>query len=131
MPPEAPQGTGTPIRPLFAAALVVTLGVLAWLTLAAGNPLDEHEMTVETSLRETIYVTAIALNAEFEETGGWPTDLAALGMDETGLTYELTPSGYRLLASEGDVEVEYSSGEDLGPFRDAFNSLLPPHMALP
>ena len=127
---ENPGRRGAPIRPLFAAALVATLGVLLWLTLASGDPLDEHEMTVETSLRETIYVTAIALDAEHRETGRWPADLESIGMDEEGLSYEVTGDGYTLVARGEGAVVEYRSGDDLRPFRNAFNSLLPPHMVV-
>lgn len=130
-PPTPPNRTGASIRPLFAGGLVVTLSVLAWLTLAAGDPLDEYEMTVETSLMESVYVTAIALDAEFEATGSLPDDLESIGMDEEGLTYERTPDGYRLSAREEGVVVAYRSGEDLRPFREAFNRLLPPHMVTP
>jgi len=127
----APQSGGSsPIRPLFAGALFILLAVLLWLGIAGADPLAEYEVEVETSLMETIYVTAIALEAEYEATGRWPVDLESVGMDEEGLTYDPTGDGYRLVATADEAVVEYRSGESLRPFREAFNSLLPPHMVV-
>ena len=75
------------------------------------------------SARETIYVTALALNAEFEETGEFPEDLESIGMDEEGLTYTRGPEGYTLVMVEDGFRVQYSQGEDLTPFREAFEAL--------
>jgi hypothetical protein len=80
----------------------------------------------DVSLKETVYVTALALNAEFEETGVYPSDLREIGMDEEGLRYARTTDGYILTAEEDSVYVEYESGDELTPYKAAFESLLPP-----
>jgi hypothetical protein len=80
----------------------------------------------EVSLQETVYLTALALNAEFEETGAYPADLRDIGMDEEGLQYAQTSGGYLLTAAEDSVQVEYRSGNELTKFRAAFESLLSP-----
>lgn len=114
------------IRPVFTLALIVTLGVLLWVYIQ--DPMGRHQMSVDTSLRETIYVTALALDAEFEATGAYPNTLEEVGMDEEGVTYRREDGGYLLIAEDEGVVVEYRSGEDLLPFQEAFEQLLPPHL---
>jgi hypothetical protein len=111
------------VHPLLLVALLLVLALL--IRINFGNPLPESSIPVETSLRETIYVTVLALEAELEETGAYPHDLESLGMDEEGLSYTPNSAGYTLVAREEGTIVEYRSGEDLGPFKDAFYELLP------
>ncbi len=119
---------GSSIRPFFLVGLI-----LIFFGLIIVNPWGEDSSTVptETSLRETVYVTALALNAEFEETGRHPTDLVDLGMDQEGLTYTRVGEGYSLAAEDDGVTIEYRSGEDLEPYRGAFEALLPPFREAP
>jgi hypothetical protein len=98
---------------IAAVVLVVTrIDMLPGLTVSPAQ-----------SARETIYVTVLALNAEFEETGAFPEDLERIGMDEEGLTYPRGAEGYTLLMEEAGFTVQYSHGEDLTPFREAFEAL--------
>ncbi|MGD2120657.1 MAG: hypothetical protein PVJ76_02885 [Gemmatimonadota bacterium] len=117
--------TSGKIHPLLLVALVLVLGLL--IRLNRDDPLEAYRVPVETSLRETIYVTVLALEAEFEERGAYPSDLESIGMDEEGLRYSLGSRGYTLEASAEGVSVEYESGQDLEPLEDAFFELLPPY----
>jgi len=128
MPASESDGRRSKVSPLLTAVLAASFGVLVWATL--GDPVLHPQMSVETSLRETIYLTALALNAEQEETGTYPTTLEEIGMDEVGLVYQAEPSGYHLSATDEGIQVEYRSGEDLGPFRAAFEALMPPHLRI-
>ncbi len=119
-------GRRSGINPLFTGGLFVTLAVLAWATFS--DPALRHQVSLENSLRGTIYTTALALDAERAATGSYPATLEEIGMDEEGVTYQPDANGYRLTASDEGLEVEYRSGEDLQPFRAAFNALLPPHL---
>jgi hypothetical protein len=46
-------------------------------------------------------------------------------MDEEGLSCRRDLQGYRLAANGDGDTVEYRSGENLGPFKDAFCQLFP------
>jgi multidrug efflux pump subunit AcrA (membrane-fusion protein) len=115
------------IHPSLLVGLVAVLGILVWLNGAESG--DSTGIPVRLALQETIYVTALALNAEVEATGSLPPDLEAIGMDKEGLYYQVTGEGYNLTAQEGDVTVEYHQGENLEPFQKAFEELLPPFRA--
>ena len=127
-PKAGTTGGGGSIRPFFLVGLI-----LVFFGLIIVNPWGEDSSTVptETSLRETVYVTALALNAEFEEMGHYPTGLVDLGMDQEGLTYSRVGDWYSLVAEDDGVTVEYRSGEDLEPYRVAFEALLPPFRERP
>ena len=112
------------IHPALLVALVATLGALVWLN-AADAP-SEDAIPTETFLRERIYVIALALDAEYEETGSYPTDLESVGLDEEGVVYSTDGRSYALTAEEDGISIAYRSGEDLAPFRAAFQRLLPP-----
>lgn len=112
------------IHPSLLLALLLVLGLLLWLDLNSSEGIQP--IPVELSLQETIYLTALALNAEWEETGAYPPDLETLGMDEEGIQYTLGSQGYSLVAEREGVRIEYRSGEELEPFRAAFERLLPP-----
>ena len=118
-----PQVRGA-VHPSLLIALALVLGVLLWLNLADTD--GANTVPVRTSLQETIYVTALALNAEMEATGSFPPDLETLGLDDETLVYAPDSDGYTLVAEAEGVQVEYHHGEDLGPYREAFESLLPP-----
>ncbi len=47
-------------------------------------------------------------------------------MDEEGLTYTRDSDGYTLIAEEEGIRVEFRPGDDMEPFRAAFEALLPP-----
>jgi hypothetical protein len=112
------------IHPSLLVALILVLGILLWVNLSSSD--EGSPVSAELSLRETLYVTALALNAEYEETGAYPVDLESIGMDEDGLRYTRSSHGYALVAEEEGVRVEYRSGQDLAPLREAFEALLPP-----
>ncbi len=63
--------------------------------------------------------------------GHYPTGLVDLGMDQEGLTYSRVGDWYSLVAEDDGVTVEYRSGEDLEPYRVAFEALLPPFRERP
>jgi hypothetical protein len=110
--------------PFFPVVLLILLPVAYFV----GRPPLEKLAPVpaETDLRGTIYVTSLALESEFEETGEYPANLEMVGMDEEGLAYSRDGSGYTLVAELEGTRVQYRSGEDLKPFRRAFETLLPP-----
>jgi len=112
------------IHPSLLVLLVMVLGLLVYLN--AGESSDAAPVSTSSSLRETIFVTAMALNAEFEETGTFPADLEVIGMDEKELLYTPESDGYSLVAEDEGIRVEYRFGDDLEPFRSAFEALLPP-----
>ena len=120
----ASRTPATRVRPLFIVALLLGLGVVIAVNLLS-TPLPPPT-SIEASLQETIYVTALALNAEFEETGAYPADLESIGMDEEGLSYDRRPEGYSLVAEEEETRIRYNSEDDLGPFKAAFLASLPP-----
>ena len=103
---------------------VLVFALLVWLHLSA--PAEHPPVPLRTSLMESIYVTALALDAELEETGSLPPNLEAVGMDDPTLTYVPGSDGYVLVAKSGEVRIEYRQGEDLRPYREAFEQLLPP-----
>ena len=113
-----------PIRPLLILALIVALGLV--IVVDPYRPEPVQPVPTRTSLREVIYVTALALDAEFEETGAYPAELESIGMDEEGLTYTRGPEGYTLVAEAEGIQVGFRSGDDMEPFRAAFEALLPP-----
>ena len=113
------------IHPSLLLALVVLLGFLIWVNSTEAG--TESTVPVKTFLQETIYVTALALDAEMEETGAYPPDLESIGMDEEGLSYSLSSGSYTLVASEAGITVQFQSGDDMEPYRSAFESLLPPY----
>lgn len=121
---EEPRGRKSRIHPSLLVALLLTLGVLLWLE-ASGTD-NVIQVPVELTLQEAIYLTALALEAEREATEAYPPDLATIGMDEEGLRYERQSDSYVLVAEEDGVRIEYHAGEDLEPFRAAFENLLPP-----
>lgn len=128
-PPARDQGPPrSGFRRGFTIALFGAFAFLLWVTL--NDPVRKPQMSTETALRETIYLTALALDAEREATGAYPATLEAVAMDEDGLTYIREGDGYRLVASADGVTVDYESGEDLTPFRAAFQQLLPPHLRI-
>jgi hypothetical protein len=106
--------------PFLLLLVAIATGVLVVTRLATPSPLP---VSPAQSARETIYVTVLALNAEFEETGAFPEELEAIGMDEEGLTYTMASEGYTLVMEEEGFTVEYSYGEDLTPFQEAFEAL--------
>jgi hypothetical protein len=116
------------VSPILTVALAASLGILAWATFS--DPLLHHQVSVENSLRGTIYTAALAVDAERAATGSYPATLEDIGMDEEGLSYQSDSNGYRLTATDEGVEVVYRSGEDLQPYRAAFNALLPPHITI-
>ncbi len=113
------------IHPGLVVGLFLVLGLLLWSNRDGGT--EGSPYPIVTYLQETIYVTALALDAEFTDTGAYPPDLETIGMDEEGLAYSRVAEGYTLVASEGEVTVAYESGENLEPFRQAFEALLPPY----
>lgn len=112
------------ISPIFPVILLILLPAAYFVA----RPPTENLAPVpaETALRETVYVTSLALESEFEETGEFPADLETIGMDEEGLTYSRDGAGYTLIAEWEGARVQFRSGEDLEPFRRAFETLLPP-----
>lgn len=110
------------LHPVVPFLLLVPLNGILLYNLT--RPLNPPPVPAEISLKETVYFTALALNAEYEESGAYPPNLETIGMDEEGLQYSETVDGYVLTASEDSVRVHYRSGEDLEPFRVAFESLV-------
>ena len=109
--------------PILLSLVAISLVALVLTRLASPTFLPASP---DDSAKETIYVTVLALTAEFEETGAFPETLEAIGMDHEGLTYWLGPGGYSLTAVEDGMTAEYRSGEDLTPFREAFEALVIP-----
>ena len=112
------------LHPLVPFLLLFPLAGILYLNLTRAPSVPP--VPVEISLQETVYLTVRVLDAEYEETGAFPSDLSEIGMDEEGLLYAQTSEGYRLVAEEGSFRVEYEYGEDLGPLLAAFETLLPP-----
>ena len=118
------RSRGGQIHVFLLLALVLVLGVVIFVTLFSSP--RPTPVSMEVSLQEAIYVTALAINAEFMDTGRYPVDLETIGMDEEGLSYTLQAGEYTLTGEADGVSVTYHSGEDLEPFRSAFEKLLPP-----
>ncbi|MFH1764614.1 MAG: hypothetical protein ABIF09_10520 [Gemmatimonadota bacterium] len=107
--------------------LLLVLAALLALNIYEASLGDEvYSDMRQTNLREMIYVTALALDAEAKDSGGYPPDLETIGMNEEGLTYTRDSDGYTLIAEEEGTRVEFRSGDDMEPFRAAFEALLPP-----
>jgi len=118
----------SPIHPSLAIGLLAVLGILVWLN--SGGSGDDTDVPVRMSLQVTVYVTVLAIEAELDATGTLPPDLESMGMDAEGLTYMVdSDQQYTLVAQEEDVSVQYRRGDDLEPFRQAFEELLPPFRA--
>lgn len=122
--PEKRKTKERRFSPVFLMILLVLLPVSYFL--CRPPRVDMEPVPAETALRETIYITSLALESEFEETGEYPTDLETVGMDEEGMVYSRERDGYTLVAEWEGVRIQYRSGEDLEPFRAAFEALLPP-----
>lgn len=115
------------IRPSLLVGLFLVLATLLALNAYEASFSGQvYSDLRETHLRETIYVTVLALDAEGKTTGSYPPDLETIGMDEEGLTYTRGSDGYTLIAEGEGIRVEYRSGDDMEPFRAAFEALLPP-----
>ncbi len=112
------------IHPVLLLALMALLGFLVWLNSADST--EAYTIPTQISLQERIYVTVLALDAAHDETGAYPADLEVVGLDDEGVVYSRGRDGYTLTAEKEGVRVEYRSGEDLEPFRAAFERLLPP-----
>lgn len=112
------------ISPIFPVILLLLLPAAYFVARPQVDNLAP--VPADTALRETVYITSLALESELEETGQYPADLETIGMDEEGLTYSRDGAGYTLVAEWEGARVQFRSGEDLEPFRRAFESLLPP-----
>jgi len=124
---EKPGANNGQLRPSLLVGLVVVLATLLTLNVyEATFSYQVYSDLRETHLRETIYVTVLALDAEGKTTGSYPPDLETIGMDEEGLTYTRGSDGYTLIAEGEGIRVEYRSGDEIEPFRAAFEALLPP-----
>lgn len=106
--------------------LLLVLGVIiAWNSYSFARSEDVPPEMAEASLRASIYLAALAVDAEFEETGAYPPDLESIEVDEEEVTYSANATGYTLVATDGDLSFEYRSGDDLDPYRTDFEYLLP------
>lgn len=108
---------------LLALALVLG-GVVAWnlqVYFQAGTPSRAFQ---ETALQASIFMAQQAVEGSLAETGTLPSTLESVGADEEGLTYAPSGPDYRLTATYSGLEVVYRSGDDIQPFREAFQSLL-------
>jgi len=100
--------------------------LLAWNSYSYRRAETISPEMADASLKGSIYLTVLALEAEFEDTGAYPSDLESIDVAEDEVTYFPTGNGYRLVAADGDLSFEFRSGDDLGPYRTAFEFLLPP-----
>ena len=106
---------------LLALALLLAWNSYSYRQAEAISP----EMA-DASLKGSIYLTVLALESEFENTGAYPPNLESIDVAEDEVTYFPTGNGYRLVAADGDLSFEFRSGDDLEPYRTAFEFLLPP-----
>jgi hypothetical protein len=106
--------------------LLLVLGlVLAWNSYSFSRSETVSPEMAEASLKASIYLVALAVDAEFQETGVYPRDLESIEVEEEEVTYTPTSNGYTLVAVDEERSFEYRSGEDLDPYRSAFEYLLP------
>ena len=124
---QNPRPKNGKIRPSLLVGLFVVLGsLLALNAYEASFSGQVYSDLRETHVRVAIYVAVLALEDQVKTTGTYPPDLETIGMDQEGLTYTRGSGGYTLIAEEEGARVEYRSGDDMEPFRAAFEALLPP-----
>jgi hypothetical protein len=118
-----PTGNSSSTILLF---LLLVLGVIiAWNGYSFARSEEVAPEMAEASLKASIYLVTLAVDAEFEETGVYPPDLETIDVEEEEVTYSPNETGYILVATDGELTYEYRSGDDLDPYRTAFEYLLP------
>ena len=114
-------------RGITLLVVLLALGlVLAWNSYSYRQAETISPEMAAASLKGPIYLVVLALEAEFEDTGAYPPDLESIDVAEDEVTYFPTGDGYRLVATDGNLSFEFRSGDDLEPYRSAFEFLLPP-----
>lgn len=103
--------------------LFVGVGVwnVRWLQDARSPAFSEGQ--VEESLRATIFLTVVGLEAHRSRTGAYPPTLEAVGLDDPALEYRLEGDRFVLVGPQVDPPLSYRTGEDLTPFELALDNV--------
>ena len=112
--------------PVLLVLLLVLGLILAWNSYSYRQSETVSPEMAEASLKASIYLAALAVDAEFEESGVYPQDLESIDVDEEEVTYLPREDCYTLVAADEELSFEFHSGDDLEPYRSAFEFLLPP-----
>jgi hypothetical protein len=112
-------------RRLLTFLLLAFVGLWAWNVRIMNQAAQVKPGLEQASMEACIYVAALTLDAELQDTGRLPESLVELGVDREGLTYRPRGSEYELTARAEDQSVSFRSGEDLSPYEAAFRSLIP------
>lgn len=121
-----PGGPGNATGGLVILVLLLVLALtVAWNGYTYRKYQAVSPEVAGASLKASIYLTVLALEAEFEDTGAYPPDLESIDVAEEEVTYRPTGKGYTLVAADDESSIEFQSGDDLEPYRTAFEFLLP------
>jgi hypothetical protein len=112
-------------RRLLGVLLLLFLALWAWNVRVMNRTSRVDPAQEQACLEASIYVAALSLDAELQETGRLPRSLDQLGVDREGITYLPRGSDYELVAQVADRTVTFQKGEDLTPYEAAFRSLIP------
>lgn len=111
---------------VFLSILLVLVGLwnVRWLQESRSPAFGRQQ--VEESLRATIFLTVLGLEAHRSRTGTYPPTLEAVGLDDPALEYR--PEGDRFVlvgvGPQVDPPLSYRTGEDLTPFELALDGVL-------
>lgn len=126
----APRGTyrtpsWQPAVLVFLSLLSVAVGAwnLLWFQDARGPAFSEAR--VEESLRASIFITVMGLEAHRSRTGAYPASLEVVGLDGQGLEYRLEGNQFVLQGAGVEPPLSYRPGQDLRPFELALDQVLP------
>ncbi len=109
--PEPPRHRLAVFLSLVAVALAALL-VLQPTWLFSSAPPPEPPAVKEASLRLAMFRAIELVNAYHQVQGRLPVSLADAGADTSGLRYERTADGYRLVGTNGPVTLTYTSPAD-------------------
>jgi hypothetical protein len=122
---RSPPARRRPGRRALGVLFVVLLALAGWNVWdVTREPEVFTPAEEETGLRAEIYLAVEQIEAFRRQNGSLPVDLARLGLDTPELSYVRDANRYRLVAATNRVQVAYETGQDLGPFRGAFDRVL-------
>jgi hypothetical protein len=124
-PVRSPRWQTTALALLSSLFVAVGAWNVAWLQGTRSPAFTQAQ--VEESLRATIFLAVVGLEAHRSRTGAYPPDLAAVGLDDPALEYRREGDHFVLVGALPGVEPPptFRSGDDLAPFELALDRAFP------
>lgn len=109
---------------LFAAVLGLT-AVVIWEYTHPPFPGPAFDPAgLQSSLDLAVFLTVEGIEAYKADADSLPANLEAVGLDDPELTYTRTETSYEIRGEAGAYHVYYVAGDDLTPFRHAYDALV-------